>query len=71
MLRCYTFETKAETDIWSWNEARDQCRKYGMDLPVFSDSDTSEWYNQQLVNLDVFSEGSPAQGVWIGLIGTF
>ena len=70
ILSCYTFETNPAQDIWEWQGARDQCRMYGMDLPVFGDSDTSEWYNDQLTNLDVFDADSSIEGVWIGLVET-
>ena len=69
-FRCYTFETNPQQDIWEWQAARDQCRQYGMDLPVFADVDTSEWYNDQLTGLDVFSADSSVAGVWIGLTET-
>ena len=33
--------------------------------------DSSEWFNQKLIELDEFPAESEVQGVWIGLQGTY
>merc|ERR1719341_2926780 len=65
---CYTFEVDPNFAIWDWHSAKNECMKFGMNLPTLFDNKTTEWYNDRLVSY--INTDSPAKGFWIGLIET-
>ena len=66
---CFDFRLDTRQDLHTWQEARESCEEYGLQMMQISNQNKDEFINTYLYETDLFPVDGEAKGIWLGAQG--